>query len=142
MSIPVQNQIEKALAELTATREALARTQRDLAGMQLSAASKGRELTVTVDSRGAVTDIVFHTGAYRMMAPAELSSLLVQTIDAARTQASEAALEAFAPLLPESFPLEEVLSGDPDIDRIFDDAVRTADIPFPGEPGFRSDRRA
>lgn len=142
MSTPLQNQVEQALAELREARDAMARTQRDLATAQHSASSKGRALTVHVDGHGEVIDIVFHSAAYRTMAPAELATLLVDAIGQARQEASRAAVAALSPLLPGGFPLEEMISGEPDLDAMVEEAVRAASQPFPGEPGFRPARPA
>lgn len=138
MSDPIQNSIERTLAEMRAAQEEMARVQQELADVSVTSTAKGRVLAVTVDSRGDVTGIAFPTSAYRSMAPTELGALLVDTIRTARAEASQVAVEAFSPLLPSGFPLAEMMSGAPDLDAMMQEAMQTATVPFPGEPGWNA----
>jgi hypothetical protein len=84
---------------------------------------------VTVDSRGAVTGIKFLTGRYRSMPGAELAQLLVDTIEAARSDAMAATTERFRAFLPPGTPLLDMVNGTVDFDGMVRRALRAATDP-------------
>ncbi|MDP9792688.1 DNA-binding protein YbaB [Catenuloplanes nepalensis] len=131
MSSPLHNQVEAAYAELSRQRAALAEVQTGLASTTSTVTSRNRAVSVTVDSRGAVTEIRFPTGAQRSMASAELGALLVETIEAARSEAMHRTVAAFDGLLPEGLPVAELLLGSgpgddpvPDLSTLITEALR------------------
>lgn len=140
MTSPLYNQVEQAFAELERKRAALARVQRDLANTSTTATSKNRAVSVTVNSRGDITELKFVTGAYRAMAPTELAQLIVDTIAAARTESMTNSAQMFRDLLPENTPLLDMLDGKVDLDSLFDRAVRQAQEPLPGAGRRRESR--
>jgi DNA-binding protein YbaB len=117
MTGPFHDQIEKRQEQLRRSQAELAEVQQRLAGVQATATSKNRAITVTVDSQGEVVDIKFRTGAYRLMPGAELSQLLMDTIAAARNDAKTAVIDQFASVLPD-MPLRELMDGRLDFDTL------------------------
>jgi DNA-binding protein YbaB len=79
-----------ALATLADLRESTNRLQERLAETVLSTTSRNRMVIVTTDGSGRLQKITFAGDAYRSLPPAELGSLLVDTIttalDAARDE--------------------------------------------------------
>jgi DNA-binding protein YbaB len=76
-----------------------------------TATSPRRELTVTVQHNGGLTDIKFTGSAYRRMTPTELSDLILSTVAEAKEKATDAAAEVLAPMLPPSMNARDVVSG-------------------------------
>lgn len=137
MTGPLHNRVEQAFAELQSTQAAIVGAQQALAETSASVTTRNRALTVTVDAQSRVTDITFHSGAYRSMAPAELGALLVETINEAQDEASSKTTGMFQSLLPAGARLESLLTGSFDLDEMVGEALRAARTPLPGEPGFR-----
>lgn len=82
-----------ALATLADLRASTDELQARLAGTVLSTTSRNRMVTVTTDGSGRLQQISFAGDAYRSLPPAELGSLLVETISTA-LEAARAELEA------------------------------------------------
>ncbi len=117
MTSSFYDQIEKAQQELQRKQEEFAEVEQRLAGVQATATSKNRAITVTVDCHGEVVDIKFRTGAYRSMPGAELARLLIDTISAARSDAKNAVMDQFAAVLPD-MPLRELMDGRLDFEEL------------------------
>ena len=133
MSASRENYVQEALEELRSQRERILKARAALTGRSTTVRSKDRSVAVTVDGRGAVTAIDFVSTKFRRMAPAELGSLLVETIEAARKEAAEQAAETFQPLFPAGVDLRAMLSGKVDFDQMFSDAIKASQEPLPGE---------
>ena len=108
------------LAELVADSErrmaVIADAQRRVAELAVSVRSRDRSVTVGLGSGGALTELTFHTTAYRDMAPAELSRLLLDTITAARAEYAAQVADAMAPVREGSaLPFEDIMAGKFDI---------------------------
>src|ERR671924_397776 len=114
MSNPLQDKIDQALADFERSREAITAIQDELADSTTTVTAKNRAVQITVDGHGEVTEITFPTKAYRRMAPAELGSLLVETLSEAREEAVERATNLVRTSLPNSAPLFETLGGSTD----------------------------
>jgi DNA-binding protein YbaB len=86
----------------------LAKQMQEISG---TATSPRRELTVTVQHNGGLTDIKFTGSAYRRMAPNELADLIMSTVADAKEKAADAAAEVLAPMLPPSMNARDIVSG-------------------------------
>ncbi|MBX7266400.1 YbaB/EbfC family nucleoid-associated protein [Micromonospora sp. Llam7] len=137
MTGPLHNRVEQAFAELQSTQAAIVGAQQVLAGTSASVTTRNRALTVTVDAQSRVTEITFHSGAYRSLAPAELGALLVEAISEAQGEVVSKTMGMFQSLLPAGARLESLLAGSFDPDEMVGEALRAAQTPLPGEPGFR-----
>lgn len=108
------------LAELVADSErrmaVIADAQRRVAELSVSVRSRDRSLTVGLGAGGALTELTFHTGAYRDMAPAELSRLVLDTVAAARGVYAAEVADAMAPVREGAvLPFEDIMAGKFDI---------------------------
>jgi len=143
MSSPLHDQMESALANLRFQQEKIREFGVAMAGRTTSVTSKDRMLSVAVDSNGRLVEMKFRGNRYRSLAPAELASLIIDTVAKAQETASREALDAVAELVPDAFQLARLKSGELDLDEMFDAAVRLAEQPVvaadaPGEePGGR-----
>ncbi|WP_237774037.1 YbaB/EbfC family nucleoid-associated protein [Actinosynnema sp. ALI-1.44] len=82
---------DRAMAKALASFEAESRKLEEL-GKHWEEASttvraKDHSLEVTVDGRGELVDLVFNGAKYRKLAPAQLARMIIETLQAARTQA-------------------------------------------------------
>jgi hypothetical protein len=108
------------LAELVADSErrmaAIVDAQRRVAELAVSVRSRDRSVTVGLGAGGALSELTFHTTAYRDMAPAELSRLLLDTVSAARAEYAAQVADAMAPVREGAvLPFEDVMAGRFDI---------------------------
>jgi hypothetical protein len=108
------------LAELVTESErrmaAAVDAQRRVAELAVSVRSRDRSLTVGLGAGGALTELTFHTGGYRDMAPAELSRLLLDTVAAARAEYAARVAEVMAPVRDGAvLPFEDIVAGKFDI---------------------------
>jgi DNA-binding protein YbaB len=133
MTATGQDMVEAAMRELRSSRERLMALRSTMSEASTTVSSKDKAISVTVDGRGAVTGIAFHSAKFRRMAPAELGAALVDTIGAARQSALERVAETFQPMFPSPLRAKDVLSGKLDLDAMFADAIRAARRPMPGE---------
>ena len=124
MSLPFQNQLDEAMAELAEKRAALAEIQQRMRDTTHTVTSRRRIVAVTVDSAGVLVSVKFTGTGYRSLPPAELEQLLVETIDSARQQAVLDQAEAMRPLLSPDTPVDDMLSGTFDLDEMVEKAVR------------------
>jgi DNA-binding protein YbaB len=119
MSSPFNEQIEQVMAQFTEQRTKLQETQRDLQKATVTASPKDHLLTVTMGVSGEVKDIKFHRNDYATMAPAELSAILVDTLNKARELAAAKAQAAFSSMAGFSSGLRDSLAGGSELDDIF-----------------------
>ncbi|MEU4556720.1 YbaB/EbfC family nucleoid-associated protein [Micromonospora violae] len=134
MSSPLNNRFEQAYAEFEEQKNAISEFEQRLAEKVSTLTAKNRAVSVTVDGQGDVVEIKFPTMAYRKMAPAELSALLVETIDAARMQAREGTNELLQTFLPSGMASFDLLNNPVDFEEIMSEAMRAADRMFTSAP--------
>jgi DNA-binding protein YbaB len=124
MSQDPHESFENALAELQRTQERLQAARQKLHHNSTKVTSKDGMVTVTLDERGDVASIAFNTPKFRRLAPAELGSVLVETIRRARAESRNAMISAYRPLMPDGLDIEQIMSGKFSADGIFDNARR------------------
>ncbi len=134
MTSPLHSKFEQAYAEFAKQQSGVSEFERKLAEASTTVTAKNRAVIVTVDGQGDLTELKFPTNAYRTMAPAELSSLLVETIKSAREQARESASELLHAHLPAGGLAFDMLDNPVDFDEILTEAVRAAGRMFPDAP--------
>ncbi|MGW3652426.1 YbaB/EbfC family nucleoid-associated protein [Streptomyces sp. NPDC000878] len=100
--------MDEALERAGQAQEAL----REVSG---TATSKDRLVSATVDARGSVTELKFHTTRYRAMAPTELSAVLLDTIGRAQREAAAHLEEVLGPVGPEDLEIDDVTSARPEL---------------------------
>lgn len=92
--------MESATARLRSQGERIRGLQEQLAQRSTTVASKDRMVAVTVGGTGRLTALTFKGNRHRTMAPAELASVVMQTVNAALEEATAAAMGAAQALLP------------------------------------------
>lgn len=93
-------QAEELLAEYRRQRARIGEMQRKISEISASVTAPRQEVTVTVGAQGEVRAIEFPTSAYRRMAPAELSEVLMTALTQGREKAQAALGELMAAELP------------------------------------------
>jgi DNA-binding protein YbaB len=124
MTTPLHNQIEQAYAQFARQREALTALTAESEQAETTVTAKNRAVAVTVNGRASVTAIKFPTTAYRTMPAAELAGLLVETIEAARSQAADEARARYSSMLPPGLDTTGVTDGALDLEAMFRRAAR------------------
>jgi DNA-binding protein YbaB len=154
----LQDQIDQLMADFDRTTKAIDSMSKELNAASHTKRSKNRMVSVTVDSKGGITDLTFHTTAYRTMAQAELSQLLLSVIEEARAGAQAAAEKSMKGFMPESSSLMTSMSeGKPlTMEQVFGELEQAfawgnkhapqaegAQSPVePGEHGWTGERKA
>ncbi len=113
MSRSYEEQLQRALAMYREQRLGLAELQRNLSSISCTASNQRRTVEVTVGHQGELTALTFHTGAYKQMAPAELSAEILAACDLARAKAQDEAARLLQPMLPPGLFAHDLLDGTP-----------------------------
>ncbi|QHF95312.1 YbaB/EbfC family DNA-binding protein [Streptomyces sp. NHF165] len=128
--------MEADLARLQEAREQARAARESLDGISATATARDRLLSVTVDARGIVQDVRFHTTRYRSMAAAELSAAVLETIGRAQEEAAEEMRSALAPVMPDGIDLDAAVEGHSRHDEMLDAFVRGC---LPGQQDATAD---
>jgi DNA-binding protein YbaB len=128
MSAPMQDQMEAALAELRAQQEKISEFSAAMAARTTEVTSKNRMISAKVDSQGKLVELSFKGNRYRQIAPAELGTLVVETVAKAQDIATKETMEAAAALMPEGMGLPGAAGRD--VDGMFEAAMRLAEEPL------------
>jgi DNA-binding protein YbaB len=115
----LQDQLEQTLAEYRQRRADLQQMQEQMASMSSTATAPRNVVSATVDTHGQITGIAFPTNAYKNMAPAELASVVRDTVRKAQTMAREQLVELMEPMMPAGMSMRGKEPGKLDIDRLF-----------------------
>ncbi|XVV13940.1 YbaB/EbfC family nucleoid-associated protein [Actinoplanes sp. CA-131856] len=137
MSSPLENRLEQAMAEFEQHKAKVAGFEARMAEAATTVVAKNRALSVTVNAQGEPTEVKFLTGAYRTMAPAELGSLVAETVRAAQHDARQQAASLFAELLPGGMPVLDMLTGPVDFDATMREITQVFDEAKAHRPGDR-----
>jgi DNA-binding protein YbaB len=117
---------QEALGELRRSQERLRSLRNDVQSKATKVTSKDGMVTVTLEGGSEVTSIAFNTAKFRRMAPAELSSVLVETINRARSEGRARVIDAYRSMFPDGMDIDAVMAGKFNVEKIFDDAARRA----------------
>ncbi|RSM74558.1 YbaB/EbfC family DNA-binding protein [Kibdelosporangium aridum] len=108
-------QVDELLADYRRSREQLASMQQTLAAINESVTSSDGTVVATVGGRGTLTDLTFSDDAYIRHRPSDLAKLVLRTVAAAVTKASETANRTVSPLLPVQTDPAALLAGRADL---------------------------
>jgi DNA-binding protein YbaB len=122
VSSPYDEHIEELLGAYRRERAGVGELQRRMREVTASATAPRQAAKVTVNSQGEVTEIAFPTGAYKRMAPVELSQMLLATIQKARTQAMAEMADVLSGHLPEGLAASDLLQGKADLGGLLPEA--------------------
>ena len=114
MSSSMREQMEAELERLHTTMRELSDASASMESATEEAVAKNRAVAATVDGTGRLTELKFHTDAYRSMAPAELSAAIVEVVGRAQRQMAERVSKAYEAFTPEGIDGEAAMRGDLD----------------------------
>jgi|ERR1700733_10388790 DNA-binding protein YbaB len=123
MTAGMEDAVRRAEKEFIRTQAKLRSIREKLQDTQTKVRSKDRMVTVTIDQRGMVAAIDFHSRKFQRMAPAELGSALLEAVRQAQSQARDRVLRAYLPLMPEGMP-RDGMPGEEDPESRFEEARR------------------
>ncbi|NEB18886.1 YbaB/EbfC family nucleoid-associated protein [Streptomyces coelicoflavus] len=140
MTEPLEQRLEKAMAELRSAQKAVERTERELRQASFAVLSSDRAVRVTVGAQGALTGIDFLEHKYRDMSPQELAASVLEAANAAQQKMNRHVMKAMAPFTEPSSEVPELKGFELDWERIFgpgvlekdDEDTARADGPAPG----------
>ncbi|MEU9677893.1 MULTISPECIES: YbaB/EbfC family nucleoid-associated protein [Streptomyces] len=119
MTEPLEKRLEKAMAELQAAQEAVARTERELRSASFSVLSSDRAVRATAGPQGELTGIEFLENKYRDMSPQELAASVLEAASAARLKMNRHVMKAMAPFTEPSSNMPELKGFELDWERVF-----------------------
>ncbi|MER7964129.1 MULTISPECIES: YbaB/EbfC family nucleoid-associated protein [Streptomyces] len=138
MTEPLEQRLEKAMAELRSAQEAVERTERELRQASFAVLSSDRAVRVTVGAQGTLTGIDFLEHKYRDMSPQELAASVLEAANAAQQKMNRHVMKAMAPFTEPSSEVPELKGFELDWERIFGPGVLEKD----DEDTARGDGRA
>ncbi|MFE4019623.1 YbaB/EbfC family nucleoid-associated protein [Streptomyces sp. NPDC059101] len=115
MASPYDERIEELLEEYRRQRQEAGELQQRLREISATGTAPRQTVKVTVGAQGELTGVEFPTGAYRRMAPAELTEAILDAARSARKEALIQAGELMASRLPAEIPAVEFLQGTADL---------------------------
>ncbi|MEU5655338.1 YbaB/EbfC family nucleoid-associated protein [Streptomyces sp. NPDC047737] len=127
MTEPLEKRLEKAMAELQAAQEAVARTERELRSASFSALSSDRSVRATAGPQGELSAIEFLENKYRDMSPQELAACVLEAASAARLKMHRHVMKAMEPFTEPSSNVPELKGFELDWERIFGPEVLRED---------------
>ncbi|MFF4380816.1 YbaB/EbfC family nucleoid-associated protein [Kitasatospora sp. NPDC001547] len=119
MTFSYAEQIDQAMAALAEQQAKMADTVKELQAATASATSKDRMVTATVGAQGQVVSLVFHTTAYRTMAPAQLGTAIADVLNTARADLGERLAEAMGSFSGLGETLRASMTGGSELDELF-----------------------
>jgi DNA-binding protein YbaB len=133
MTSPYEGALTEALAGYEQRRARLRDAQRELGAVTATATAPRRVVKITVGRGGAVTEVKFPTSVYKNMTPAELATVVMQTIEQARSQVLDRAAELLKPTLPPGIDARKLVAGETDLDSLVDARTNPLDAAETGE---------
>lgn len=127
MTEPLEKRLEKAMAELQAAQEGIARTERELRQASFAVLSSDRAVRASVGPQGELTGIEFLENKYRDMSPQELAASVLEAANAARLKMNRHVMKAMAPFAEPNSNVPELKGFELDWERIFGPEVLRED---------------
>jgi len=103
--------IENLFEEYQRQRSSLTEMQAKMRALSATATSPRREVSVTVGQNGVLTDIKFPTPAYKRLAPADLTELIMSTFAEAKEDVMQQAAATLAPMMPAGMDAQALVRG-------------------------------
>ena len=119
-------EINQLLAEYRAQLAQAGELQRRIREISGTATAPRQTVKVTVGAQGELTALEFPTGAYKRMAPNELSEAILGAAREAQAKAMESVRGLVAPRLPGGVDFLDLIKGEADLS-----AALPADPPLP-----------
>jgi DNA-binding protein YbaB len=130
MSLPFEHELEGLMEEYRKRRARTAELQRSIREISASATTPRQTIKVTVGAQGDLTGIEFLTGAYKRMAPNELTEAILGAVAEAKVKAMDSLRELMTPELPAGLNFDDLVAGKADMSKavpensMMPDAVR------------------
>lgn len=121
MNSGYQEQLGEVLAQLAERQATLQAARESLEARRVTVTSKDHLVSATVNARGDLSELKFHTTKYRTMAPAQLASVLTQVVTEARAEMAGIVAETFQPLAPQQINLRETMSGNSSLNSVLEE---------------------
>lgn len=122
MSSPYDQHIEELLGAYRRGRAQVVELRHRMRDVKASVTAPRQALKVAVNGQGELTEIEFPTGAYKRMAPMELSQLILTTVQKARSKAMADVAEVLSGHLPEGIAAGDLLQGKADLGGLLPEA--------------------
>lgn len=119
--------LDELTAEYRRQRERSGELHRQLKEITGTASAPRNVVKVSVGAQGEVRDIQFPTGAYKRMAPAELTSALLTTIAEAKEKALVKVRELMEPELPKGSKFLDIFTGKAEMPDVLPEEPRVPD---------------
>ena len=103
--------LEQIFEEYQRKHSALSELHKKMQAISVTAVSPRREVEVTVNHGGGMTDIAFTGPAYKRLAPKELSELIMRTLEEAKEKAAAESAELLAPMMPGGMNPRDLIAG-------------------------------
>ena len=113
-----ENPLEELHKAYQQQRSLLTELRTQITDIAVTAVSTRKEVSVTVNNTGVITDITFLGSGYKRHNAKELSALVMQTIGEAKAKAQELSAQLLAPFLPPGMDARRLMSGNVDVDAI------------------------
>jgi DNA-binding protein YbaB len=115
MSSSPEQELEGLLADYKRQVAGFSETRRKLAEISVTETAIRQTVKATVGSQGELVDLQFPTGAYKKMAPLELSKIIIATVNKAREKVMAEVTAVLAPTLPTGFDPAALMDAGADL---------------------------
>jgi hypothetical protein len=106
--------VEEAMAALEREREKLGKLSELWRDARTTVRAKDQSLSMTFDGRGELVELVFNEGKYRSLAPAQLASVVVETLQRGKAESLAKVAELMGTSGPSGLDYGAVASGKAD----------------------------
>jgi DNA-binding protein YbaB len=114
MTSAFESAVNELMAQMEKQRDDLMRLQQNAGEVNVTARSKRRQVSVTVNGAGDVVDLKFHGQTYQNLPPNDLAKIILDTISDAKRQARARLWDNAADVLPAGVDLDAVVEGNHD----------------------------
>jgi DNA-binding protein YbaB len=115
MPLPFDHELEGLMEEYRKSRARTAELQRQIREISATAMTPRQTVKVKVGAQGDLLGIEFPTGAYKRMAPNELSEAILGAVAEAKSKALDALRELMLPVLPRGLNFVDLIQGKADL---------------------------
>jgi DNA-binding protein YbaB len=119
MALDSEEMMRLAEERLSQTRERLAEMRAKVEETRITARSADNVITVVADGQGELVSITFNSAKWRRMAPAELGTALVKTINQAREDGRAELVRSYSGLMPEPLRPRGAAAGRVSLEEMF-----------------------
>ncbi|WP_370942212.1 YbaB/EbfC family nucleoid-associated protein [Amycolatopsis sp. cg5] len=115
--------VEEALAALNREQEKLGKLTELWRDGRTTVRAKDQSLSVTVDGRGELVELVFNEAKYRLLPPAQLASVVLETVQRAKAEAMTKMSELMGTSSVSGIDYGDVAAGKMDPQELMDSLI-------------------